>query len=448
MKSTRRKFFENSALAAAGLGLSSITGPKAMAGVFAQPASDRLNLAVIGLGMQGPPDLRGALTNPWVHCIGICDVDRERLDRAAVSFKESHPAQTANMILYTDFRKLLENKDIDGVIIAVPDHWHLLVYAEALKAGKHVYVEKPVANHIDECNLLMDLQKKYQRVVTTGLWQTSLNYFRMANEILKTGVLGDVYKVHCFLGQGTDPREGAPDTPAPPTIDYDTWLGPAPQRPYNERRVHGWRGFWDYGGGQQTDWGVHWLDSAFDGLVALGMSDRTEYPKAVFSTAYKHPDTFNETPSCQTTVYQFNNFHIEWAQQVAHLYNRDQGVAWIGSRATLVCNREGYELIPWYNRDGTSDVQPARMSGSMAYADGIQAHATNWCNCIRNNSIDTASPIDKAAYATILAHLGNISFRSGTKVSYDAAKRGIIDNPAADAYFSVNYRSPWNKPIV
>ena len=450
MKSTRRKFIENAALLSAGVGLSTMAGPKAMGNILSQPPSDRINLGVIGLGMQGPPDMRGALSNPWVHCIGICDVDKVRLESAAKSFKESHPEQTANMILYEDYHKLLDNKDIDGVIIAVPDHWHLIIYADALKAGKAVYIEKPVANHIDECNLLIDLQKKYKRVVTTGLWQTSMSYFRMANEVLKTGVLGDIYKVHCFLCQGAFQWPGvAEDVPAPDTINYDTWLGPAPQRPYNERRVRGWRQFWDYGGGQQTNWGVHWLDSAFDGLVALGMSNRSEFPKAVFSTAFRNPaDTFTDTPVCQTSLYQFENFHVEWSHQVANLYNRNQGVAWIGTKGTLVCNREGYELIPWFNRDGTSEVQPAMMSGAQAYDAGIKVHATNWCNCIRNNDANTNSPIDKGAYATILAHLGNISYRSGTKVTYDAAKRKIVDNPATDAFFSVDYRGPWEKPVA
>lgn len=429
----------------AGLGVQSVLSPHAMAAVKQSAPSDRVNVAVIGVGM-GCGDLGGALSNEWVHCLGMCDVNQERLESQAADFRKRFPNQTGQMKLYKDFRELLANKDIDGVIIATPDHWHTYIFAEALKAGKAVYVEKPVANSIAECNALMDFQKKYKQVVTTGLWQTSQRYFVGANEILKTGILGDVYKVQIFLCQGTDPRAGVEDSAAPATLDYDMWLGPAPQRAYNQGRVRGWRGFWDYGGGQQTDWGVHWIDSAFDGLKALGLNDRT-YPKAVFSTAYKHPGSFNETPSVQTTIFQYENFHIEWAQQVAHLYNRNQGVAWIGSKGTLVCNRDGYEVIPGVSRDGKELTPRYQLTGPFEYR-GVMDHATNWAECIRNQNIATNSPIEKGAFATILAHMANISFRTGTRVVYDPKTQKFVDNPVADAFIKPAYRAPWKFPAI
>lgn len=442
MSTDRREFLKNSALLAAGLGLSSFVPDQAKTGQSSSQG-DRVNLGLIGVGM-GMRDLMGALTNSWVHCIAICDVNSERLEQQAALVKTKFPDQTAKMQLYGDFRKLLENKDIDGVIIATPDHWHTYIYAEAIKAGKAIYVEKPVANSIEECNLMMDLQKKYKGIVTTGLWQTSQRYFLGANEVLKSGVLGDVYKVQLWLSQSTDPRPSAADSQAPATLDYNMWLGPAPERPFNTSRFRGWRGFWDYGGGQQTDWGAHWIDSAYDGLKILGLCNR-EYPDAVFSTAYKHPETSNETPSCQTTIFQYKKFHIEWAQQVAHLYNRNQGVAWIGSKATLVCNRDGYELIPQKGRDGSTSVEPLRLDGPFEEG-GVDAHTTNWCNCIRNKSTQTNSPIEKGAFASILAHLGNISFRTESRLVYDPEKRKFANNPTADAYMKPKYRAPWELP--
>jgi predicted dehydrogenase len=339
----------------------------------------------------------------------------------------------------------LENKDISGVIIATPDHWHTYIFAEALKAGKAIYVERPVANSIEECNLMMDLQKKYKGIITTGLWQTSLRYFRLANELLRSGVLGDIYKVQAWICQSTDPRPIVENTQAPDFVDYEMWLGPSPDRPYNQSRFRSWRNFWDYGGGQQTDWGVHWIDSAFDGLKALGIE--REYPKAVYSTAYKHPKTFNETPSCQTTIFKFDNFHLEWSQQVANLYNRNQGVAWVGSKATLVCNREGYELIPEKTKEGVPVTEHLQLTGKFEDG-GIEAHATNWCSCIRDQTKNTNSPIEKGAFATILAHMGNISYRTGTCVVYDPARRKFVDNPIADSFLKRSYRSPWELPIV
>lgn len=445
MTTNRRSFLKNSSTLAAGISLSSLISNKLIA-ITTNTSSSKVNLAVIGVGM-GCRDLQGALTdNLWVHCIAMCDVNKVRLEEQAARFRKEFPNQTENLQLYGDFRTLLKNKDIDGVIIATPDHWHTYIFAEALKTGKAIYVEKPVANSIEECNLMMDLQKKYNQVVTTGLWQTSQRYFTGANEILKTGVLGDVYKVQLWLSQGTDPKPVVEDSSTPDYLDYDMWLGPAPKRSFNNYRVRSWRGFWDYGGGQQTDWGVHWIDSAFDGLKALGLSDR-EFPNAVFSTAYKHPESFNETPSCQTTIFQYNNFHIEWTQQVAHLYNRNQGVAWIGSKATLICNREGYELIPEKDNNGKPLVEPILLSGKFEEG-GIEAHTTNWCNCIRKQSIETNSPIKKGAFATILAHMGNISYLTTTRVIYDPVKCKFVRNPVADPYIYKDYQSPWKLPKV
>lgn len=446
MKTDRRDFIRKSTLATAGIGLSAGVASRALGSMPGIDDGPQINIGVIGVGM-GCRDLEGALkNNKWVQCVAMCDVDQERLNGQAERFRKNFPDQTAQMEHCSDFRKLLENKAIHGVIIATPDHWHTYMFAEALRNGKAVYIEKPVANSIDECNYMMDLQKKYNRVVTTGLWQTSQKYFKGANEILKTGVLGDVYKVQLWLSQGTDPVTGAEDSLPPETLDYNMWLGPAPQRPYNRSRVRGWRGFWDYGGGQQTDWGVHWIDSAFDGLDALGLCKR-EFPLAVFSTAYKHPETFNETPSCQTTIFQYGKFHIEWTQQVAHLYNRNQGVAWIGSKATLVCNREGYELIPNKNRDGSMTAEPVRLDGPFEEG-GVDAHATNWCECVRSGSSATNSPVEKGAFATILAHMANISYRTGTRVVYDRKERRFVENPAADGYLKPGYRELWKLPVI
>lgn len=448
MSTNRRNFLKNSSRLAAGMGLASFILPdsKLHAAKLESNSnnSGSINIAVIGVGM-GCRDLQASLTgNSWVHCIGMCDVNKQRLEEQAARFKKEFPDQTKELKLYADYRELLSNPLIQGVIIATPDHWHTRIFADALKAGKAVYVEKPVANSIEECNLMMDLQKKHKGIITTGLWQTSQRYFIAANEILRSGILGDVYKVQVWLSQGTDPRPSAKDSNPPDYLDYEMWLGPAPKRSFNPNRIRGWRGFWDYGGGQQTDWGVHWIDSAFDGLKALGICDR-EYPKSVYSVAYKNPGTFNETPSCQTTVFQYEQFHIEWAQQVAHLYNRNQGVAWIGSKGTLVCNREGYELIPEKNREGILQADRTQLLGKFEDG-GVEAHATNWCKCIRDKSVQTNSPIEKGAFATILAHLANISYRTGSQLVYDPAERKIINNPAADKMIKTSYRSPWKLP--
>ena len=446
---SRRTFLKNSGMLAAGLGLSNliIEDVKATPSINQRPAapSDRVNIGVIGVGMGGDDVMDAMSANNFAHCIGVCDVNRQRRAQRVAAFKERCPNQTQQITEYDDFRKMLENKDIDAIINAVPDHSHAYIFNEILKSGKAVYTEKPIANTIGECNKMMEWQNKHKRVVTTGMWQINQPYFMQAFEILKTGVLGDVFKVHCFLAQGTSPSAVTEDSPVPDYLDYDMWLGPAPVRPYNSRRVSGWRTFWDYGGGQQTDWGVHWLDSAFDGLKALGMNDRT-FPKSIFCVAYKHPQSFNETPSCQTTVYEYEKFHVLWDIQVANQYGCNQGVAWIGSNATLVCNREGLQLIP--QRGGragaTPAIEPIDTPIPRKYENGIPAHMVNWLQCIRDNNIQTSCPLDKGIFATILAHAGNVSFHTGMKVTYDHETKKFVNNPAADAHLTPVYRKPWD----
>lgn len=440
---SRRSFIKKTAIASTLFGvIPSFTKLNFALGI---PPGDRLNIGVIGVGM-GMADMRNMLANKWVHCIALCDVNQARLEQQAANVKRNFPENAGNIKLYNDFRKLLENKDIDGVIIATPDHWHTYIFAMACMAGKAIYVEKPVGNSIAECNIMVDIQKKYNNIVTTGLWQTSQRYFKGANEILKSGILGDVFKVHIYLCSSTNPRIPAEgNNEVPPTLDYDMWLGPAPQRPYSYERVRNWRSYWDYGGGQQTDWGVHWIDSAFDGLAALGKE--RSYPKSVYSTAYKHPKSSNETPSCQTSIFKYDDYHIVWEQQVTNLYNRKRGVSWIGSNGTLVCNRSGYELIPGKSRDGSLLCEATRLDGKFEDG-GVLNHTTNWGECIRNNDRNTNSPIIKGAFATILAHMANISFRSDSIVRYDRLSRRFIDNKKADAFLKPIYRDPWEWPVI
>jgi len=436
----RRSFLKKSATAMAGVGLYA-----SMPLSYGSNApSDRVNIGVIGLGF-GATNIRVMLEgNPFVHCTALCDVDQIRLEEQARVLKEKFPVNASSIKLYTDFRKLLEDKEIDGVIVATPDHWHTYIYAEAIKAGKAVYVEKPTGKTIAECNLMVDLQRKYKNVVTTGLWQISVDYFIEAFNILRSGVLGDVYKVHAWINGGTAPvtYSTAPQS-VPETLDYTMWSGPAPLRPYARERVRSWRHYWDYGGGRQTDW-VHYLDSALDGIAALG-HERT-YPKSVYSVGYKHPETMTEVPSVQTSVFQFEEYHIVWEHQVNPLYNRGDGVAWIGSNGTLVCNRTGYEIFPANGRDGKPLIEAKKKQGS--YANQYN-HMINWAACIRNKNDNTNSPIDKGCYASLLANMVNISYRTGGKsLEYLPAGQKFRNDPEADSYIFPDYKNNWEYPSI
>lgn len=436
----RRSFLKKSASAMAGVGIYA-----SMPQVYASYApSDRINIGVIGLGF-GATNIRVMLeANSFVHCTAMCDVDQLKLEERAGNLKEKFPVNAGNIKLYSDFRKLLEDKDIDGVIVATPDHWHTYVYAEAIKAGKAVYVEKPTGKTIADCELMVDLQQKYNSVVTTGLWQISVDYFIEAFNILKSGVLGDVYKSHAWITGSTTPTIYDTDPQeTPDSLDYKMWLGPAPVHPYVEDRVRSWRHYWDYGGGRQTDW-VHYLDSALDGIAALGFE--RSYPKSVYSVGYKHSETRREVPSVQTSVFQFEKYHIVWEHAVSQLYNRRDGVAWIGSNGTLVCNRTGYEVIPNKDRDGKPMIEAKKKQGP--YANQYN-HMINWAKCIHEKDVNTNSPIDKGSYASSLANIANISYRIGGKsIEYLPSEQKFRDNSEADSYIFPDYQNDWNYPEV
>lgn len=437
---SRRTFIKTSALAMAGAGL---TFPGYLKG--AAPSS-RLNIGVIGVNWWGTENMQHMLrADKETYCVAMCDVDQVRLKEQAGVLKKEFPDRAGNIKFYSDFRKLLDDKNIDGVIIATPDHWHTYMFAEACKAGKAIYVEKPTGHSIAECRIMVDLQRKYKNVVTTGLWQISLGYFVEAFNILKTGVLGDVFKVHCWIPSNTNPvvYDPAPQ-PVPDTLDYKMWIGPAPFRPYNSNRLHRqWRNYWDFGGGQQTDW-VHYLDSAFDGLLAMGFP--RAYPKTVFSVGYRHPDTLTETPRVQTSVFQFDKYHVVWEQQNSSLYNRVDGVAWIGSKGTLVCNRTGYEIIPVNGSDGKPLIEPVKVEGPYG---NQHDHMINWAACIRKNDTNTNGTIEKGSYATEVAWIANISHRlGGVSLEYLPSEMKFRNNPEADTFVSPEYKNGWQFPVM
>jgi hypothetical protein len=441
--SSRRSFLKKSAMAMAGAGLYS-SYPRKLFGK--DSPGNRINVGVIGINWWGIENMEFMLrADTGTHCIALCDVDSVRLEEQAAHLKKNFPAKTGNIKLYSDFREMLGNRDIDAVIIATPDHWHTYMFAEACKAGKAIYVEKPTGHTVADCRLMVELQRKHRNVVTTGLWHISVGYFTEAFDILRTGVLGDVYKVHAWITGTTDPvvYDPAPE-PVPATLDYKMWLGPAPYRPFNSNLIHRrWRNYWDFGGGQQTDW-VHYLDSALDGIAALG--HKRAYPKSVYSVGYKHPDTLTETPRVQTSVFQFDDYHIVWEQQTTNLYNRGDGVAWIGSNGTLVCNRTGYEIIPRTGAGGQPLIKAERKDGP--YSNQYD-HMINWAECIRTGNQQTNGTIDKGCYATELACIANISHRLGGKsLEYLPREKKFLNNSEADKFISPPYQNGWRYPQV
>src|SRR5215210_6200915 len=306
---SRRQFVGQGSAALAGANLASWPAIARAASPSKRVApSDSLTFGLIGAKGMGWSDLNAHRRIEGVECIALCDVDREVPEQRAGELEKAAGKKPA---LYGDYRKLLENVDIDFVIIATPDHWHCLQLLHALEAGKDVYVEKPLANSIHECYVMTGAAERSGRVVQVGQWQRSAPHWNDAIEFLRSGKLGKIRVAKAWAYQGwMNPVPPKPDRPAPEHVDYDMWLGPAPQRPFNENRFHfNFRWFWDYAGGLMTDWGVHLIDYVFYGM-------EVSRPKSVMSMGgrygYDESEDAAETPDTQQAIYEFDGFSMVW----------------------------------------------------------------------------------------------------------------------------------------
>ncbi|EMS31965.1 Oxidoreductase [Mariniradius saccharolyticus AK6] len=444
---TRRDFIQKSILAGAGISLSPFVSAESLHSFSNRIApSDQLNVAVIGCKGMGWSNMNAHLKIPNVNCIALADIDQSVLAQRS---EDVNKLRGKKPQVYGDYRKMLENKDIDAVIIGTPDHWHCLNMVDSLSAGKHVYVEKPIANTIEECNLMVKAKQRYGKMVQVGQWQRSGSQYAEAIAYVKSGKLGQIRLVKTWAYQGwMKPVPKVGDGPVPQGVDYDMWLGPAPKRPFNSNRFHfNFRWFWDYAGGLMTDWGVHEIDIA---LYAMGVTA----PKSVMASGGKfaYPDDASETPDTLQTVYEYDGFNMLWEHATGidgGNYGTTEGIAFIGNNGTLVVNRGGWKVIPeTENKDGQrvskiEEVPHTRPSGS-----ALELHAQGFVNSIlQNDASKLTCGIETGSIAAINAQMGNIAFKTGKKVYWDAAK-GQFTDKEANQLMKANYHNGWKLPSV
>jgi len=432
---SRRNFLRQSSVLAAGLPLAGglVLSPLPRAAA----ASEKVRVALIGSGGMGRGDLATFFLNPEVDCPVVCDVDDKQLAEAVKLVKEKRDATPETV---KDFRRVLERKDVDAVVVATPDHWHALPTVMACQAGKDVYVEKPLALTIAEGRAMIEAARRHNRVCQMGAQRLSSPTYAQAVDFVKTGKLGKVGLVRAWAYLDWIRPIGSPaDGPVPPGVDYDMWLGPAPDRLFNSNRFHfNFRWFWDYAGGLMTDWGVHLIQVL---LWAMG----PEPPKSVMSSGGKYVlEDNSETPDTQITVYEFPSYTLVWEHKVGvglGLYNRPWGMSFTGTEGTLVINDSGWEIL----REPTKDaLEPKKYPGG---ADPRPAHVRNFLDCIKSRQ----QPIENLGvghHVSTVAHLGNIALRTGHKVNWDTQAERVIDDPKADALVSVPYRKPWQLPYL
>jgi predicted dehydrogenase len=440
MKHSRRRFLKNSGQALAVTGLAGGLPLSTEAKPDSVSPTDTLVVGLIGCRGMGFGDLRNHLRQPDVVCGGLCDVDETVLQERATEVEQMTGRRPR---LYRDFRRMLEETDIDAVIIGTPDHWHCLQMVYACQAGKDVYVEKPIANSIAECDLMVRAAERYERIVQVGQQQRSGQHWQDVVAFVQSGQLGTIrqVKVWGFFDYGKGGPRVPDDTP-PSTLNYDMWLGPAPEQPYNPNRLHGsWRHQWSFGGGLITDWGVHLLD------VVLWAMHVDEAPKSVSAVGgiYAYPDRAIETPDTLSVLYEMDGYTLSWEHTGGienGYYDRHYGMAFIGNNGTLVANRSGWEMIPEVRDDLYAlDPFPPR-SGQQS---NHEAHAINFIKSAKDRTTPICT-IEDGRRAAFYAHLGNIAFRSGSRLIWDDTTHSFTDNPTANAYLTPTYRAPWTWP--
>ncbi|MEG3658246.1 Gfo/Idh/MocA family oxidoreductase [Arenibacter palladensis] len=433
----RRKFIKQSSLMAMGTGAAFLFPMELLASMRDNISpNDKIGVGLIGCNGMGFSDLSSMLKMSEIQVVALCDVDDSVLKKRAADLEK---AGIKKPKLYKDYRELLEDKDVDVVIIGTPDHWHCLQLSDAVKAGKDVYCEKPLANSIEECNLMLNSVQASDRMVQIGQWQRSQPHFVDAIDFVHSGKLGEIRLAKAWAYQGwMGSIPVLPDTAAPAGVDYGMWLGPAPLKPFNTNRFHfNFRWYWDYAGGLMTDWGVHLMDYALYGMKANN-------PKSVMALGGKfaYPDDASETPDTLQTVYEYDGFSILWEHATGidnGNYGRNHGISFIGNNGTLVLDRNGWEVISEKNKMKSIPLQKNQGSG-------LDRHTVNFIEAVKSRDGSKLKAPLKVGYdAALVCHMGNIAFKTGNRIYWDNTS-GQFSDAASNALINAHYHNGWELP--
>lgn len=437
-KIDRREFIKTSAASAVSSGVA-LQGSTVSSRVLG--ANDRIVVGVIGPGRQGQGNQKGLLRQKDVEVAAVCDVYTPNLMKAAEISPQAEK--------YTDFRRILDRKDIDVVMIATPDHWHALQMVMACQAGKDVYVEKPISLTIDEGHKMVQAARKYNRVVQVGTQQRSGVHFQKVVDIVRSGKIGKISFVRTW-NYGNQYPEGIgspPDSAPPPDLDWDMWLGPAPKVPFNPNRFgvvpnnfSYFRCFWDYAGGMMTDWGIHLLD-----IVQWAMN--VDYPQAVSASGGKfYLQDNRETPDTLLATYEYPGFVCTYENRVCNghpVNGHGYGIMFHGTEGTLFVDREGFEIIPEKRRD-KDNKQVDRMEAMKEKGSNNQheTHVRNFVECVKSRQ-KPISDIEIGHRSSSAAILGNIAYRTRRRIVWDGKIEQIVGDREASKFLSKPYRKPW-----
>jgi len=436
-------------------------------------ANDRVGIGFIGYGLIGRQHIANFKKSfPDVDRVALCDVYKPRLEEGLAYLESPHAKG------YGDFRKMYENKDIDGVVVATPDHWHAMLTVMACAAGKDVYVEKPLTVFIDEGKWMLRAMNKYKRVVAVGTQRNHNPGHQVAKKIVGSGLLGKIQMVKLGAG-GRNVYPGFGKTPVenpPADFDYDLWLGPAPKKPYQKHRgLYHFRWFWDYSGGQLTNLGAHSV-AAF--LLVMGAKGPTKVVS--FGGRFTLEDD-GETPDLQDCLYEFPGFMMTMGVREANGYRDSTGSVVMGDKGNLVLGSN--QVVPEMHGDPVnqiprfqghpiggpvySDTKPAPWIEAQAGTGGrggpgggrgaaggagggesmedqmFNANKRDWISCIKSRNKPFCD-LEMGHRTAVICNLGNMSLRLGGRtIHWDPEKEVVVGDKEAAAMCTKQYRAPW-----
>jgi predicted dehydrogenase len=421
-------------------------------------ANERLGIGFIGFGLIGKRHVVSFKEQPDVNLVAVAEAHKGRLDEAKTFIGDRVQG-------YRDFRQMLDNREVDAVVIATPDHWHALMTMLACAAGKDVYVEKPVTLFPAEGRWMLDIARKHRRIVQVGTQQRSGPHYQKARELIRAGHIGQVVSVRMQSFRNITPGFGGkPDGEPPPELDWEMFQGPAPLRKYNPNRaIYHFRWFWDYSGGQMTNLGQHSLDFVDWVLGPLA-------PRTVTSIGGRLVLRDNgETPDVQDALFDFGTWTGVWShREVSRGQTAGSGLEFFGTKGSLAISRSGFTVTP--DRKITPSSAIPQFTGAHPVGgppivkdegppqlwteavedrtgdprDQFVRHARNFLDCIRSRKTP-ASDLESGVRVSTLCHLANISLRLGRQVRWDAAKETILGDDEAVKMLERPYRAPWDE---
>lgn len=421
-------------------------------------ANDRVRLGLIGCGGRGM-DVAGQMRKaPGAEYVAVCDV-YETNAKAAQTWAGGEAK------LFGDFRRLLEQKDVDAVHVATPDHWHAAITVLACQAGKDVYVEKPLALTIRQGRQMVEAARRYNRIVQTGTQQRSAPHYREVERIIQSGELGEVRFVRVWNYSNMTPNGigSVPDAPVPAGLDWEMYLGPAPKRSFNRSRfLSTFRWFWDYAGGTITDFGTHRFDTVQQIMHVTA-------PKTVSATGARFTLKDNgEMPDVLQATYEYDGFILSYEAVNLNAHglggrapgfqyygmrgqeDRPHGEAYYGTNGALFCDRIGFEIYPepvkvaQTRKERSKPVDAWRMEARRVQSeDATGLHTANFIECVRSRKAPNAE-VEIGHRSTTVPHLGNIAYKIGRKLVWDAAKEDFVNDAEASKLLSRPARKPWD----